>query len=137
MAPEKRLVRFVLFLGVLLIVCPIGLGRADNLVSLIQLIASPEKYDGKRVGVIGFLRLEFEGDKLYLHEDDYRFDINENGIWLGITKKQRQDLEDRNMHYAFVVGTFKAGNGQITGHANGTIVNITVVEVWPRKGPSN
>jgi hypothetical protein len=40
-------------------------------VSLIQLIANPESYDGKKVRIIGFLRLEFEGDALYLHQVDF------------------------------------------------------------------
>ena len=31
-------------------------------VSLIQLIANPQMFDGKLVRVIGFLRLEFEGN---------------------------------------------------------------------------
>jgi hypothetical protein len=39
---------------------------------MIQLIANPQAWDGKHVRVIGFLRLEFEGDALYLHREDLR-----------------------------------------------------------------
>lgn len=51
----------------LTIAVTIGQSQTEPLhVSLIQLIANPEKYDGKQVAVVGFLRLEFEGNALYL-----------------------------------------------------------------------
>jgi hypothetical protein len=130
MVPEKTWVRFALFITVLFVFCPRVIGQADISVSLIQLIANPEKYDGKQVEVIGFLRLEFEGNRIYLHEEDYTYNISENAVRIGVTNKQRQDLENRNMHYVFVVGTFKAGQ-RGTSNPNGTIVNITKVEIWP------
>ena len=51
-----------------------------GLVSLVQLIASPAEYDGNVVAVIGFLRLEFEGNELYLGRDDYRYAVTKNGL---------------------------------------------------------
>ena len=33
-------------------------------VSIVQLIAQPEKFEGKRVRFIGFLRIEFEGNAI-------------------------------------------------------------------------
>ena len=39
-------------------------------VSLIQLIANPNEYHGKFVRLIGFCRLEFEGDALFLHREE-------------------------------------------------------------------
>ncbi len=47
------------------IVRPFDLGIYEN-TSLIRLIATPEKYDGKTIQVIGYLHLEFEGDAIYL-----------------------------------------------------------------------
>jgi len=41
-------------------------------VSLIQLIANPQAYDGKTVRITGFLHLEFEGNAIYLHNEDFR-----------------------------------------------------------------
>ena len=40
--------------------------------SLIELIARPELYDGKRVRVIGFVNLQFEGNGLYVSRGDGR-----------------------------------------------------------------
>ncbi|HEY6129078.1 MAG TPA: hypothetical protein VIW23_12935 [Candidatus Acidoferrum sp.] len=132
MVPKKIWVRSALFVTVLFFFCSNVLSQTEISASLIQLIANPEKYDGRQLEVIGFLRLEFEGDRIYLHEDDYKYNIGDNGIRIGLTKKQRQDFENRNMHYVFLVGTFKAGKGG-TSNANGSIVNITKIEIWPLK----
>ena len=42
-------------------------------VSMIQLIANPQVYDNKRVRITGFLHLEFEGDAIYLHREDFSY----------------------------------------------------------------
>jgi hypothetical protein len=41
-------------------------------------------FDGKLVRVIGFLRLEFEGNVLYLHREDYIHSILGNGVWVDV-----------------------------------------------------
>ena len=38
--------------------------------SLVELIARPELYDGRRVRVIGFVNFEFEGDAIFLSSED-------------------------------------------------------------------
>src|SRR4051794_13324989 len=42
----------------------------DMAVSLIQLIANPTSFDGKRVAVTGYVLLEAENTAVYLHESD-------------------------------------------------------------------
>ena len=73
-------------------------------VSMIQLIANPEKYDGKYVRVMGFLRLEFEGNGLYLHREDYEESLYKNGVWVHVAEivANRQF----NMKYVLIEGTF-------------------------------
>src|SRR5947208_9935806 len=44
-------------------------------VSMLQLISTPEKFDGKLVSVIGYLRFELHGNLLFVHRED-----EENGI---------------------------------------------------------
>jgi hypothetical protein len=105
-------------------------------VSLIQLIANPGKYDGRQVGVIGFLRLEFEGNRLYFHKHHYSYNISENAVRVGLTKTQNREFADKNMQYVFVVGTFKAGI-EDGSNANGTLVNITAIKPWPVVRPTN
>ena len=62
-------------------------------VSAIQLISTPEKYDGKVIRVIGYLNLEFEGTALYCYKSDFENRIYKNSIWLEIPKKEYMNLE--------------------------------------------
>ncbi len=60
-------------------------GRPDGPIvdaSLIQLIADPDRFDGKPVRVKGFLHVEFEGTALYLSGDDANHLITRNGLWI-------------------------------------------------------
>lgn len=114
--------------------CPNAASQSDGPLSLIQLIANPEKYDGKRVQVVGFLRLEFEGNALYLHEDDYKNGIYGNAIGIGVTKESKWSKDDVNMRYVMVVGTFSAGKSNLH---TGTIVKIINVVPWPVRTPAN
>ena len=82
-------------------------------VSLIQLIANPKDYDGKVVRVIGFVKLEFEGNAIYLHQDDYKHNITKNGLWVDVTDDVRKKQKDYDQKYVLVVGTF---NAKETGH---------------------
>jgi hypothetical protein len=65
-----------------------GVPNAE-LVSLVRLMATPEKYDGKAVQVVGFLRLEFEGNGLYLHQEDYEHGITKRRMGGPKRKNQR------------------------------------------------
>src|SRR5271169_6128251 len=75
-------------------------------VTLVQLIANPEKFDGKLVRVIGFLRLEFEGNVLYLHREDYENAILGDGIWVDVTPEITKQKKTLNMHYVVLEGIF-------------------------------
>src|SRR5215469_7780953 len=82
-------------------------------VSLIQLIANPDKHDGQRVNVIGYLRLESEGNILYLSVDDYKNSVAENGIWVDINNEINSSRSRLDRKYVQLLGTFssrKMGN---------------------------
>lgn len=53
-------------------------------VSIVQLIANPKRFDGKKVRPQGFLRLTFEGNAIYLHREDYVWCIFTNALWIGV-----------------------------------------------------
>ncbi|SRR6266704_6862939 len=42
--------------------------QQESPVSMMRLIATPDKYDGQKVQVVESLVLEFEGNALYMHE---------------------------------------------------------------------
>ena len=100
--------------------------------SLIQLIASPHLHDSKRITAIGYLRLDFEGTALYIHEVDYRKFITPNAVWLHFgpnqISKERQRLNGR---YALIEGRFSAKQQDQISIFSGTISEITNVEPWP------
>jgi len=105
--------------------------------SLIQLIAHPEAFDGKRVQVSGFVRLEFEGNAIYLHQDDERHGILKNGLWLNVerlSKAQRLEMDGR---YAFVEGTFSMEDRGHFGLWSGAIGDITRIEPNRNSPPSS
>jgi hypothetical protein len=86
--------------------------EAPEDVSIIQLIATPGRYDGKLVRTIGFLRLEFEGDYLYLHQEDFKHAIMSNRVWVDIPEnfKNRGKL---SMNYVIIEGVFGAKHSEI------------------------
>ena len=51
-------------------------------VSMIQLIVNPKDYHNKAVRIVGFVKLRFEHNAVYLHQDDYAYGIYKNGLWL-------------------------------------------------------
>ena len=102
-------------------------------VSVLQLMANPADYHDKVVRVIGFCRLEFEGNALYLHREDFEHGISKNAIWLGVgwpVPEPRRALSDE---YILVEGTFIAGDDGHMGSFSGALRNLTRMERWPRR----
>src|SRR5215469_766291 len=97
-----KLIALACFLTTLL-VAPIQAQEPTG-VTLVRLIANPEKFDGKLIRVIGFLRLEFEGDVLYLHREDYENAILGDGIWVDVTPAIRKESATLNMNYVLLEG---------------------------------
>jgi hypothetical protein len=78
-------------------------------VSLVQLIASLLRSSGKKVRLIGYVTFQFEGERTYLHKEDFDNGISLNAIWIsipdGISQSQRAELEQK---YVICDGTFVA-----------------------------
>jgi hypothetical protein len=55
--------------------------------SLIQLLAHPDRYHGKKVQVQGFLHVRFEGTAIYLSREDAEHGITRNGFWVSFDPK--------------------------------------------------
>jgi len=102
-------------------------------VSLVQLIANPKDYHGKVVRVIGFVRLEFEGNAIYLHQEDYEHDITKNGLWIDVTDDIREKQKDYDQKYVLLEGTFNANETGHMGLWSGSIQKISRFQVWSDK----
>jgi hypothetical protein len=101
--------------------------------SLIELIARPELYDGRRVRVIGFVNFEFEGNGLYLSREDWRQSIARNGLWINALEDFEGDsgaLPRPNQRYVIVEATFRGGPGGHFGMWSGSLDSVTRLEPW-------
>jgi hypothetical protein len=109
----------------------VSLGKADQSVervSLISLIANPDKYDGKRVRAIGAFRLEFEGNAFCLHKEDLVQRIYENCVWvepdLKVLGTDYKTLSQLNGEYVLFEGTFHKDDHGHRGLFSGAITGI-------------
>jgi hypothetical protein len=105
----------------------------DN-VSIVQLIVNPERYDGKRIQLIGFLRIEFEGTALYLHREDYERGIEKNALWINIpTGMSKAQSDAVNGQYVICLGTFDAAHHGHMDLFSGEIKNVDRLQLWPSR----
>jgi hypothetical protein len=111
------------------ILSPAGLPQQPaqkvSVVSLIQLIATPERFEGRRVQVEGFCRLVFEEQSLYLHREDSELLNTANSVWLDVTREGREALNDT---FARVEGTFTQTQHGHLGMWPGSLGRISRLE---------
>lgn len=115
-------------------------GRVDHsleLVSLISVVSSPEKYDGKGVRLIGAFRLEFESDTLCLHQEDLTQGLPQNCVGISLDPvslgTDLKTLEKFNGKYVLVEGTFhKSRQHEFGDFFVGAVKNISRVTLWPK-----
>src|SRR5262245_8395367 len=101
-------------------------------VSLLQLIATPDAFEGKYVRVHGFVRIEHEGTAIYLHREDSEHMLTKNGLWLaasdGVAEGSKEaQVQDR---YALIEGRFTAKTQGHLGLWSGSIEDITRMQPW-------
>lgn len=104
-------------------------------VSIIQLIATPERFDGKLVSVTGFLRLEHEAYLLYLNKNDYENVLIENALWVDATEEMGKDKKNLELKYVRIIGTFRSGHEKRNLYSPGGITEIQQCQFW--SDPSN
>ena len=100
-------------------------------VSMVQLLATPERFDGKLVRVFGFLRLAFEGDALYLHREDDTQGLTRNALWVDRTEAMEREQEKLNAHYVLIEATFDAEDTGHMGLFGGALKKVTRTIPWP------
>jgi hypothetical protein len=104
-------------------------------VSLVELIADPRRYDGLRVRVIGWLNLEFEGDAIYLHREDYTHGLSRNGLWVELGRGLPRGPACGG-GYALIEGRFDARRTGHMGLWSGAIVDIDRCMPWGERDPA-
>jgi hypothetical protein len=91
-------------------------------VRMAQLLSQPQKYHGKSIRVRGFLRLEFEGNALYRHKQDYQQQRYQNSVWVDLIETKA--YMKLNMRYVVIEGIFNAKSRGHLGLFRGTIGRI-------------
>jgi hypothetical protein len=103
----------------------------DFNVSIVSLIATPEKYHERRVQVEGYLNLEFEGNAIYLHKEDYEKGLTKNGFWVEFSDKlSKTEINKLNKGYVLIEGTFNSESHGHMGLFGGEIYEITRIIKW-------
>lgn len=104
-------------------------------IPLVRLIANPEKYQGKTIQIKGYLKLEFEGNAIYFHEEDYVRSLTENSLWVEFSKElsDKKNVNDYSKKYVIIVGTFEMNSRGHMGIFGGTMKNITRLDYWDFK----
>jgi hypothetical protein len=89
-------------------------------VSIVNLLAAPERYNGRAVAVSGFVSLKFENEALYFHREDWQRGLTRNAVWLVMNPNLRSTTKRSDRRYAKVQGVFssaQAGHGGLFGGA--------------------
>ena len=75
--------------------------------------------------------MEFEGNAIYLHREDFQQAIDKNALWIDVPKDMtRNQIEAVNDHYVICTGTFVAAMRGHMGMNSGEMANITRLEIW-------
>jgi hypothetical protein len=104
-------------------------------ISLIQLVASPEKFNGKLVVVRGFLLIagrphDVVGYILYLHKEDAENNLG-NSVVIVPSEQMKRDQEKIDRMYIQLTGTVRSV--RISGTADSyvsSVGDITSCTVW-------
>jgi hypothetical protein len=100
-------------------------------VSLYQLVATPERFDGKLVRAIGYVHLDFESNGLYPHEQDYEHAIPRNGIWVELGDCSNRDEHTLSDSYVLLEGRFSSQDQGHLGLWSGALLDVSRCDPWP------
>ena len=100
-------------------------------VSLVQLIANPSLYHGKRVRVIGVSNVENTLHAVYMSDADWKYLIHKNGLWLDIPKDSAflERVQEYNGQYVVIEGMFDMNHAGQFNMWGGMIHQITRYEL--------
>lgn len=99
-------------------------------VSVIQLISTPELFNGQDVRVTGFLHLEFEGDAIYVHRNDFDHAIAKNSLAIELSDAQARTWGKLNDHYVIIEGRFSSDAKGHLGSRSGSLQKLTRLSDW-------
>jgi hypothetical protein len=115
-----------------LLATPTGAGNTSAEpvdVSLLELISVPERFKDRWVRLMGFVVIEFEGNAIYLHAEDFEHSLTRNALWIDV--RDAQLAQQGGPGYAIVEGQFQPN---VRGHLelfSGAITHVQRLVPWP------
>lgn len=96
-------------------------------VSLVELLANPERFHGRVVSVRGYVRLEFEGNAIYLSKESYEAGSRRDALWLTLAAASPLAKPGATFgpRYASVRGRFDAFDRGHFGMYSGALAEVT------------
>jgi hypothetical protein len=95
---------------------------------MINLIATPEKYHGEKVQLVGYMVLAYEEQAIYLSKLHSDNGMLKNGLVLWLEDEQTMKLKDLNWDYVLIERVFDAELKGPAGLYSGTLKEITRLE---------
>jgi len=108
--------------------------------SLVQLIAAPDLFDGRRVRTVGFCVRDYGGCALYLHEEDYLAAMTLNSVHLDVDHVRRGSTSPVHRAYCIVEAVFRPSKPDGARIRSGSLEGVTRLDRMPsmeelRDGP--
>ena len=82
--------------------------NVESIVSIVELLANPDKYDGKRVLVEGFFRNAFEDTAIYLNRESAEYGISANAVWVDTSAMRTSDGKETKLRDGLYDGKYVA-----------------------------
>jgi len=97
-------------------------------VSIQELVAAPDKFNGTRVRVIAPGLIEFEGSALYATAEAQEAHTAQQAVWLQLNWPLLPERRALNGKYVLVEGRFVSGLRGHEGVFQGAIIDVTSLE---------
>ncbi len=92
--------------------------------TIIQLLARPEIFDGKRVIVTGYIHRGFEDNGIYVRHQDFEDGLRHNGLWVD-SFRVTADAEECQDSYVILEGLFVSRSYGHYGLWSGRITDVS------------
>lgn len=76
-------------------------------VTLLKVLATPERYNGTILTLTGYLHLSYEASGLYLHKDDMDYALYGNALRIDVSAEAYKELKKYSHQYVVITGYFR------------------------------
>ena len=101
-------------------------------ISLVELLANPDKFNNKKVSLVGVFAYNENESVIYLSKDDKFYENTKNGFILKFSSENFRDLSKLSIYdgdYVTIIGCFNKNNkGSLQYFFSGAIEQITAFE---------